>query len=159
LIWLIKIVNIHQGPPDQVRRAQISVTNTEEKPLNFKIRTTGPKFYTIQPNGVRIDPGQTNTFTISLYPGKYCLTSHKFSITVSSIEGLTAEISKVYKFQSLIKDEQPIGPAGDFKLSQCRTSESVERSSEISRINFVYCILIFVVGVLVGPLLKDFVSA
>ena len=82
LIQLI-VVNSHQGPPDQVRRAQISVTNTEEKPLNFKIRTTGPKFYTIQPNGVRIDPGQTNTFTISLYPGKYCLTSHKFSITVN----------------------------------------------------------------------------
>lgn len=83
LIKLIVVVNLHQGPPDQVRRAQISVTNTEEKPLNFKIRTTGPKFYTIQPNGVRIDPGQTNTFTISLYPGKYCLTSHKFSITVN----------------------------------------------------------------------------
>ena len=73
------------------------MTNTEEKPLTFKIRTTGPKFYTIKPNGIRIDPGETNKFTISLYPGKYHLTGHKFSITVRVTDELYCHIIKMKK--------------------------------------------------------------
>lgn len=73
------------GRSDEIRNTVLRVTNTEEEKLSVKIRTTGPKFYSIKPNGIEINPGQTTVFTISLHPGLYKLDGHKFNITVSTI--------------------------------------------------------------------------
>ena len=71
------------GKPDQIRSATLQVTNTENEILLAKIRTTGPKFYSIRPNGIQINPGETTVFKISLHPGLYKLKGHKFNLTVN----------------------------------------------------------------------------
>merc|ERR1712110_614686 len=107
------------GDPDEIRSATLKVTNTEDESFHAKIRTTGPKFYSIRPNGIRIDPGETTVFKISLHPGLYKLNGHKFNLTVSSSDENKNELSKVFKFQSIIHD--PIkhpDQTGDFQAQK-----------------------------------------
>ena len=71
-----------RGDSDEIRDAFLDITSTEKTDVNVKIRTTGPKFYSVKPNGVTLAPGESETFTISLHPGQYKLKEHKFSVTV-----------------------------------------------------------------------------
>jgi len=86
------------GQPDQIRSATLKVTNTEAEILLAKIRTTGPKFYSIRPNGIQINPGETTVFKISLYPGLYKLRGHKFSLKVISENLDKSEIFLSFRF-------------------------------------------------------------
>jgi hypothetical protein len=70
------------GPSDHIRTAILKLTNDEKQDITAKIKTTGPNFYAIKPNGIKVKTGETRVFSISLYPGKYKLNGHKFILTV-----------------------------------------------------------------------------
>merc|ERR1712233_5848 len=142
------------GDSDEIRDAFLDIRSTEKTDVNVKIRTTGPKFYSVKPNGVTLAPGESETFTISLHPGRYKLNGHKFSVTASSNDENGNEVSQIFKFKSRIHDVLPVLNSGDYTLHT-----KMEKSPQVARINIWYsiviCTLCIIIGVFIGPTVKD----
>jgi len=84
---------------------QIQIKNVTKSELFVKIRTTGPSFYIVKPNGIKLKPGELSTFEITLRPN-VCnkLSGHKFKIEAIPTEPNPLKPKTVYqhKFKSII---------------------------------------------------------
>lgn len=69
-INLVMRVYTHTGPLTQVTKELLLVTNNNDDPVMFKVKTTAPKQYCVRPNAGRIEPKsqvevQGNSYTSS----------------------------------------------------------------------------------------------
>merc|ERR1712235_86055 len=84
---------------------QIQIKNVSKSELFVKIRTTGPSFYIVKPNGIKMKPGELSIFEITLRPN-VCnkLSGHKFKIEAIPTESNPLKPKTVYqhKFKSVI---------------------------------------------------------
>lgn len=47
------------GPLTQLVKRSLQVSNPNQQPVAFKVKTTAPKQYCVRPNSGRIEPGET----------------------------------------------------------------------------------------------------
>lgn len=55
-INLVMRIYTHTGPLTQVTKELLLVTNNNDDPVMFKVKTTAPKQYCVRPNAGRIEP-------------------------------------------------------------------------------------------------------
>lgn len=52
-------ISLSTGPLTQLVRRSLQVSNPNQQPVAFKVKTTAPKQYCVRPNSGRIEPGET----------------------------------------------------------------------------------------------------
>ena len=52
------ICSISVGPLTQLVKRSLQVSNPNNQPVAFKVKTTAPKQYCVRPNSGRIEPGE-----------------------------------------------------------------------------------------------------
>ncbi|KAK4047112.1 phosphatidylinositol-binding protein scs2 [Microbotryomycetes sp. JL221] len=66
----LPVNNGNNGPLTQLVKKTLSVTNSNQQPVAYKVKTTAPKQYCVRPNSGRIEPGETVEVQVLLQPMK-----------------------------------------------------------------------------------------
>lgn len=59
-----------QRPLTSLVKRSLSISNTSNEPIAFKVKTTAPKLYCVRPNSGRIEPNETADVLVMLLPMK-----------------------------------------------------------------------------------------
>ncbi|XP_037077530.1 vesicle-associated membrane protein-associated protein B-like [Pollicipes pollicipes] len=94
-----------KGPfKDEVSSSSLTLTNTSDKKITFKIKTTAPKRYCVRPNQGIVEPGATVNIAVMLQPFDYDpaeKNKHKFMVqTMFLPEGEEVELETLWKTAS-----------------------------------------------------------
>lgn len=87
------------GPFDKVNVAHLRLTNTNDKDVWFKIKTTAPKKYCVRPNCGSVQPNETLKVMIALQPFDYDpneKNKHKFMVQSLIAPDDNIEIEKAF---------------------------------------------------------------
>ncbi|TFL01262.1 PapD-like protein [Pterulicium gracile] len=57
-------------PLTQLVKRVLTISNTNDRPVAFKVKTTAPKLYCVRPNSGRIEPGEQTEVAVMLQPMK-----------------------------------------------------------------------------------------
>merc|ERR1711970_654349 len=111
-----------RGDRELSNQNQIQIKNVTKSDLFIKIRTTGPSFYIVKPNGIKVKSGEVLKFNITLRPN-VCnkLSGHKFKVEAIPTEPNPLKPNAVYhhKFKSVI-----IRGSNNFELFRVKLSKN-----------------------------------
>lgn len=88
------------GPFTEVVPSQMTLTNLTDRTVNFKIKTTAPRFYCVRPNSGQVHGGQSVKVSVMLQPVDSVQTlekersRHKFMVQ----SALATEVDSVETF-------------------------------------------------------------
>ncbi|KAF0308868.1 Vesicle-associated membrane protein-associated protein A [Amphibalanus amphitrite] len=90
-----------KGPfKDEVSSSNLTVTNTSDKRVTFKIKTTAPKRYCVRPNQGIVEPGSTVSIAVMLQPFDYDpaeKNKHKFMVQTMFLPDGDEDLESLWK--------------------------------------------------------------
>jgi len=91
-----------KGPfKDEVSSSSLKITNTSDKKITFKVKTTAPKRYCVRPNQGVLNAGASTNIAVMLQPFNYDpaeKNKHKFMVqTMFLPDGDTGDLESLWK--------------------------------------------------------------
>lgn len=90
---------------DGSKETQLTVRNTSDSTIGYKVKTTAPKSYLVKPSSGYLEKGETQTVKISLQSNHMPTAGHRFLVQTAKAADSSADVKAFWSTMATKRDE------------------------------------------------------
>lgn len=90
---------------DGSKETQLTVRNTSDSTIGYKVKTTAPKSYLVKPSSGYLEKGETQTVKISLQSNHMPTAGHRFLVQTAKASDSQADVKAFWGTMATKRDE------------------------------------------------------